>query len=234
MKIKALGLASFMGLMSSLAVANEPNIQKNVLHLQAEASRQVANDQMSAVLYIERSDKNPTALATQINQLMNEALQTAKKFPQVEVKTGSQNTYPVYDDDHLKLKQWRTRAQLELKSTDFKAASLLISNLQQQFQTQGINFSISDERRKQVEDELIVEASKNFQSRAQLLSKAWNSKGYQLGQVNINTNYYQPPIAYRAEMVMATAKMADAVPAQDVESGESKLTVNASGSIHLY
>lgn len=218
---------------SSLAMAEETFL-KNVLHIQAEASQDVANDQMKAVLYIERSDKNPTQLATQINQLLNNAVQIAKKYPQVQLQTGSQNTQPIYDDNNLKLKQWRTRAQIELTGQDFKATSQLISELQEQFNTQSIGFSVSDQKRKQVEDELMVTASKNFQQRAQLLSKAWNAKGYQLGQVNINTNYYQPPVMYRSEMMMASPKMADAVPAQDVQSGESKLSVSANGSIQLY
>jgi predicted secreted protein len=44
----------------------------------------------------------------------------------------------------------------------------LISELQQSFQTQSINFSVSDEQRKKVENELMIEASKNFQQRAQI------------------------------------------------------------------
>ena len=149
-------------------------IKYNILNFQAEATRQVSNDEMHAVLFIEKSHKQPAELSTQITQLMNQALNVAKKYPQVKVETGSQTTYPVYDNDSTKLKEWRGRAEINIESTDFKAASQLVSELQQNFQTQSINFTVSDAQRKKVENELMTEASKNFQQRAQILSQAWN------------------------------------------------------------
>ncbi len=38
-----------------------------------------------------------------------------------------------------KLKEWRGRAEVRIESTDFKSASQLVSELQQNFQTQSIN-----------------------------------------------------------------------------------------------
>lgn len=103
---------------------------------------------------------------------MNQAMMLAKKYPQVKVETGSQTTYPVYDNENRKLKEWRGRAEVQIESTDFKAASQLVSELQQNFQTESINFTVSDAQRKKVENELMIEASKNFQQRAQMLSQA--------------------------------------------------------------
>ena len=91
---------------------------------------------------------------------------------------------------------------------------------------------MSDRQRKNVENELLVEASKNFQQRAQLLTQAWNKSGYQLVNLNMNTNNYTPrPIAMRAN----TAKfaVAEAAPAPDMAAGESKMTVNANGTIQF-
>jgi predicted secreted protein len=138
----------------------------------------------------------------------------------------------VYDNDSQKLKEWRGRAEIRLKSTDFKAVSQLISELQQNFQTQSINFTVSDAERKKVENELMVEASKNFQQRAQMLTSAWNKSGYQLVNLNLNTNnYYPQPVMMRANMAKFAG--AEAADAQNVEAGESKITVNANGSIQF-
>ena len=138
----------------------------------------------------------------------------------------------MYENDNQKLKEWRGRAEVQIESKDFKAASQLISELQQNFQTQSINFSVSDEQRKKVENELMVEASKSFQQRAQIITQAWNKTGYNLVNLNLNTsNYYPQPVMMRASM----AKFADvaAAPPQDVAAGESKVTVNANGAIQL-
>lgn len=203
----------------------------NLVNIQAEATRQISNDEMHAVLFIEKSSKQPTELSAQINQLMNWAMGIARKYPQVKVETGSQTTYPVYDNDSRKLKEWRGRAEIRLEGTDFRMTSQLISELQQQFQTESINFTVSDAQRKKVENELMVEASKNFQQRAQLLSQAWNKGQYTLVNLNLNTNNYIPQPLMRSSM--AKFAVAEAAPAQDVAAGESKITVNANGSIQL-
>ena len=216
---------------TAFAQSNE-TINYNLINIQAEASRQVSNDEMNAVLYIEKSNKQPTELANQINQLMSQAVQTAKKYPSIKIETGSQSTYPIYDNDSQKLKEWRGRAEIRIESTDFKSASQLISELQQNFQTQSINFTVSDAQRKKVENELVVEASKNFQQRAQTLAQAWNKGGYNLVNLNLNTsNYSNQPVPRMAMMKAASAPLE--IADQQMAGGESKISVNASGTIQL-
>ena len=207
------------------------NLNYQIINLQAEASREVSNDEMQAILFIEKSNRQPAELAAQMNQLMSQAIQSARKYPQVKVKTGSQSTYPIYDTDNRKLKEWRGRAEIQINSQDFKAASQLISELQQNFQTESISFSVSDQQRKTVENELMIEASKNFQQRAQAVSKAWNKNQYTLVNLNLNTNNYFPQPMVRSSMSKLAS--AEAMPVQDMSAGESKISVNANGSIQL-
>ena len=216
----------------NLAHADDSTLNYNIVNVQADASRQVSNDEMHAVLFVEKNHKQPAELSAQITQLMNQATALEKKYPTVKLKTGSQTTYPIYDNDSQKLKEWRGRAEVQIESKDFKAASQLISELKQNFQTASINFTVSDEQRKKVENELITEASKNFQQRATLLAQAWNKSGYNLVNLNLNTsNYYPQPIMMRTSM--AKMAMAEAAPAQDVAAGESKITVNANGTVQF-
>ena len=183
--------------------ADDNSLNYNIANVQADATRQVSNDEMHATLFVEKSHKQPAELSAQISQLMNQATALGKKFPTVQLKTGSQTTYPIYDNDNQKLKEWRGRAEVQIESKDFKAASQLISELQQSFQTASINFTVSDEQRSKVENELIAEASKNFQQRAQLLAQAWNKSGYNLVSINLNTsNFYPQPMMMRASMVI--------------------------------
>ena len=151
--MRLLALTSFI-LASTLATgafaAPAESMNYNIVNLSAEASREISNDEMHAVLYIEKSNKQPAELATQINQLMSQAIATARKYPTVKIETGTQSTYPIYDNDNRKLKEWRGRAQIRLESKDFKAASQLIAELQQNFQTESINFKVSDEKRKKL------------------------------------------------------------------------------------
>ena len=212
--------------------ADDNTLNYNIANVQADATRQVSNDEMHATLFVEKNHKQPAELSTQITQLMNQAITLGKKYPTVKLKTGSQTTYPIYDNDNQKLKEWRGRAEVQIESKDFKAASQLIGELQQSFQTASINFTVSDEQRSKVENELIAEASKNFQQRAQLLAQAWNKSGYNLVSINLNTsNFYPQPMMMRASM--AKMEMADSAPVQDVSARESKITVSANGSVQF-
>lgn len=233
MRYLTASLLTFAALSSPYALAqqNDP-LNYNLISLQAEASQNISNDEMHATLYIEKSNKQPAQLATEINQLMNSAVTIAKKYPSVKFETGTQSTYPIYDNDNRKLKEWRSRAQVRLESADFKATSQLIAELQSNFQTQSINFSVSNAKRQKVENELIIQASKNFQQRAQSLAQAWNKPSYQLVNLNINTNNFShQPVMPRAAMMKAS--MADAVPEQEMAAGESSLNVVVNGSIQL-
>lgn len=225
------GILVFSGLLSCTVFAQENTIRYNMVNLQANASRQVLNDEMQVVLYIEKNNKQPATLASEVTQTMNQALAIARQYPQVKTTTGTQSTQPIYDDKN-KLKEWRSHAELRLEGTDFKAISQLVSQLQNNFQTQNISFNVSEAQRKKVENELMIEASKQFQQRAESLSKVWNKSGYQLVNLNINTNSNVYPQPYlRASMAMKAPM--DSAAAQEISAGETKINATADGTIQL-
>lgn len=222
--------ASILGLTAHPALADSDNTPRyRLIQLQADATREVANNQMEAILFTELNSKSPASLSQDISKILNEAMRQAAKYPQVKVSTGAQNTYPVYDDKN-KLSSWRARAQIELKSTDFKATSDLIAALQERMQVQSINFSVSDQERKRVESELLVEASQAFQQRARLVQQSWQATGFELVSMDLNAvNNERPPIMYamKARDSMGQAE------SQNVQGGNSQIRVNASGSVQL-
>lgn len=221
-----------LALGSSAIAADQVGLNYNILQLQAEASREVNNDQMQVILYVEKSSKQPADLANQITQNMNYALRLSQKYPQIQTKTGTQSTYPVYSDNKS-LKEWRARAELRFQSNDFKAMSQLISELQNSFQTESIQFTVSDKQRQIVENELMIEASQNFQKRAKNLAQVWNKPNYQIVNLNVETNNqsYAPQPYLRASFTKVAS--AEALVSQDVSAGNSKINVNINGSIQL-
>lgn len=222
-------LSSLLGMSYSASAETDQKPQYRLIQLQADATREVTNNQMEAVLFTELNSNSPAELSQNITKVLNEAMRQAAKYPQVKVSTGAQSTYPVYDDKN-KLKSWRSRAQIELKSIDFKATSDLIAALQNNMQVQSINFSVSDTERKRVENELMVEASQAFQQRARLLQQSWQATGYELVSLDLNAvNNERPPIMY----AMKARGAADAMESQNVQGGNSELRVNASGSVQL-
>lgn len=226
---------SFMAVLAAACMTNAAHAdsapEHQVIGLQAEVSRDVQNDLMQATLFTEINSSNPTTLARDVNVIINDAVNTAKRYSTVRVSTGAQNTYPVYNDKN-KLTGWRARAEVQLKSTDFKATSELIALLQSKMQVENVNFSVSPEQQRKVENELMSEISGVFRERASIVQKSWGANAYELVRMDINTSTDQPrpyPMFARA----ASMKMEDAVAPQQVEGGDSKLRVQANGSIQL-
>ena len=229
---RVIAIALGLGLSSVSLFASAESNEHRLVSLQAEVVREVANDEMQASLYTELNDKDATSLANKINRIINTALQRAKSYDQVKIKTGNQNTYPVYDDKQ-RLQHWRGRAEVVITSRDFKQASQLIAQLQEDLRLGNISFSVSEQQRKAVENELMIDASKSFQQRVQLLLTPWNATRYELVNLQINTsnssNYRMP----MAVMMGGAPSAENKIQSQSYEGGESEVRVTVNGTVQL-
>jgi predicted secreted protein len=230
---KWLYLAASLALTLTLAgtaLAAEPTPRYNTIELQADAQREVANDTLSASLYVELNDANPAALANAINKAANEALRLAKEYKSVRVRLGNNQTYPVYAKGNV-LQGWRGRAETRIESRDFEAASGLIGKLQAGMQLGSLSFSVSPEARRQAENELIAEAIGAFKARAEIVRGALAGRGYKIARLNVNSGSSTPPP--RFPMARALAAGAPEVAAPNLEGGVSLVTVTVGGAIEV-
>jgi predicted secreted protein len=223
-------LAGMLGAATALAQAPLDPVRFNQVDLQAEVSREVPNDLMSASLFAEVSDPSAPKVADQLNRLTAEALKTAGEFKTVKARTGYAQTYPVYDRAN-KLTGWRGRSEIRLESKDAPAIAALIGRLQSTMQLGGVAFTVSPEVRRQVENELITEGVAAFRARADIATKALGGRTYKIRRVGLNTGGFAPgPRPYaRAQMAPAAAEIAP--PA--FEAGTSMVNVVANGTIEV-
>lgn len=230
-----MGVLKWLFLAASLALAvpvlgADPAPRYNVVELQAEAQRELANDTLTANLYVELNDANPVALATAVNKVSNEALRVAKEFDGVRVRSGNNQTYPVYAKGNV-LQGWRTRAEIRLESKDFAAASRLIGKLQASMQLGNTAFSVSPEARRKAENELIAEAIVAFKARAEIVRGALAGRSYKIQRLNANNGYSAPPPRFALARAMAAGAPEVAAPA--LEGGVSMITVTVGGAIEV-
>lgn len=206
-------------------------LQYGLVSFAASASRKVANDQINASLSKTAQNKSSAEVQNQIATTLNQAMAIARKYPQVQVTSGNQATYPQYDKNQ-KIIGWTGNATLNLKSTDTVAASKLIADLQAFMTMDNLAFTVSDAKRKEVEQALMVDASRNFQQQATALLPAWGAQSYQLVNVEFNQgNEYHPRA--RVMPMMAMAKMENAVADQDFQAGDTSITVTVNGTVQL-
>ena len=223
-------VASAALVLSGASFAAEPAPRYNVFELQAEAQREVANDTLAATLYAELNDVNPATLANMINKAANEALRIAKDAKNVRVRSGSNQTYPVYAKGNV-LQTWRGRAEIRIESRDFEAASGLIGKLQAGMQLGSLNFAVSPEARRLAENELTAEAIAAFKARAEIVRGALAGRSYKVQRLNLSSSQNAPPPRYAVARALAAA--APEVAAPDIEGGASRIIVTAAGTIEV-
>ncbi|MEQ1774089.1 MAG: SIMPL domain-containing protein [Burkholderiales bacterium] len=200
----------------------------NSVELQAEAQREVQNDLLNALLYVELEDASPAAVASAVNKRVNDALRIAKDVKGVRVRSGNNQTYPVYSKNNT-LQNWRGRGEIRIDSGDFEAASNLIGKLQANMQLGNISFSVSPETRRTVENELITEAIAAFKARAEIVKTALAGRSYKLQRLNLASSYNTP----QPRLTMARAASSAEVAAPNLEGGVSQVTIRANGAVEI-
>lgn len=200
-------------------------VRTNLVTLQTQVVRQVPNDIAQALLAVEAEDQDPARLADTVNRVMAEALDAARQAREVKVETGGYATRPVYTKNVLS--HWRATQELRLESRDIGALTRLIAKLQGRLQLKWMDFRVSPEQRRKVENELITEALNAFKERVGVARAGLGFKGYDIVDININTggNEIRPMQAMRA--------MAAEISAPALEAGTSEVTVVVSGTVRM-
>src|SRR5204862_3120941 len=180
-----IALAAFI---SCSAQAQHPHHGElaDVVNLQAEASREVENDQLVAVLAAEAQGANPAELAETVNRKMAEALKSAKEVPSVKLRSGNYQTLPQRGKDG-RIEAWQVSQELRLETADVPAAVKLIGRLQQGLNVRSMAMRLVPQTRRQAEDALIAEAVAAFDARADVVRKALKGKSYNVRELNIGS-----------------------------------------------
>lgn len=211
-----------------LACCTTGALAGTTVDLSAEASLPAANDLAQAVVYAEAGGSDPAELARRINQEIAEALRTIRRDSAVSVKTGQQQTYPVYNANR-KIDGWRMRSELQLESRDSAGLSDLLGRLQQmRLALASVSQRPSPDTRRTVEEAATREALQAFERRAALVAGALG-RSYRIRQLSIQQAGFAPP----GPMLRAARGMAAEAVAAPLEAGESQVAVSVSGQIEL-
>lgn len=210
--------------------AAQPATAPNDTHrvsFSVEREREVENDRVQVMLSATDEDADPAALAHRINETMAWAFAKAKAVPAVRARSGSYQTYPVTEKG--KIRRWRASQQLILESEDTSAAAHLAGALQARLQMNGLDFSVSPERRRRVEDELIDETLAAMRSRADRIRKDLAATRFELIHADITTGGAGGPVP-----VMRAMAAEAAAPAPSFEAGTSRVRVTVNATIRLH
>jgi predicted secreted protein len=221
--MKSALLFAALALFSGCALTHEREPQFDVVSLEAQASREVQNDELVAVLAVEQHGPDPAALAETVNRRMAEALKLAGAIPTVKAHSGNYQTFPRHDRNQ-RIEGWQVSQELRLESADFDAVTRLIGRLQEHLVVRSMAVRLSPEARRAAEDALIAEAIAAFRARAELVREAMKAASYRVRSLDLGTAGGSPPRPLEMRAMAAPVAL---------EAGMSQVTVSASGSIQL-
>lgn len=190
--------------------------------------QEVPNDTLVAVMFVQQEGQKQSAVSDEVNRTMAWALERARAVSAVKAQTLSYSTSPVYAE--RRIVGWRARQSLRLESTDTKAVSALMGELQERMGVESVGYEVSRAAREQVEARLIEQAISDFRNRAERVAASMHRPGWRLVDMNVGTGGYQPsPVMFRTQM--AKAEGMSAAPA--IEAGQNSISVSVSGTVEL-
>ncbi|MBD8088987.1 SIMPL domain-containing protein [Pseudomonas fluorescens] len=202
-------------------------------NLQASADRAVPNDTLTVVILTESTSANTKVLYSLTNQALSHISERVKGHDGVKFKPVTRNVKPLYRDDSKGDPQvigWSEQASVQLQSKSFAELYDLVEQVLKDpkapVRVGSISYSLSDEAAQSVGDELYDTALKNINHRAKVV-------GTGLGQAEINIDelsFNGPYTSGGAPVVMMRAKVASMSAPGAMDSGESKVRVDLSGS----
>ncbi|MES9881615.1 MAG: SIMPL domain-containing protein [Sedimenticola sp.] len=215
-------------LLSPAISAEEAPLTYDRISLSASAGEEVENDTLKAIMFSQKEGKESGRLSREVNRAVSSAVEQAKKVTGIKVQTLDYTTNPVYHKSVVS--GWRVRQSISLESTDSGLLSELIGSLQKQLEVNNIAYTLSAERRQEVENQLISDALIHFSERANLISSEMGRSGYRLVEMEIASGNHPPQ--RRTSMRPRVLAMSSAPPPA-LEAGTRRVEISISGIIEL-
>ncbi len=206
--------------------AGEADYHYDRINLRSNASAEVDNDTLIAVLYAQQEGTEPGLLSDGVNRLITQAVNEAKRNEDIKVQTLGYRTSPIYQQQRLA--GWRVRQSIRLQSMNSESLSRLLNKLQSSLALESVSYKISPEQRESVEEALTLQAIEAFRKRAELVTKQLGRSDYRLVEMTIQSSD-QTPLPMRANM-MALER---AAAAPTLAAGSQTVQIEVIGTIEL-
>jgi uncharacterized protein len=217
--------------LASAGAADEaqPPAAATILHLNERAERQMPRDELVLLLRVETTAKAPRDAQAEANRRMAAALDEVKKVATLSVETPAMNVFEIRETDRPPV--WKATETLQLRSKDFAAALTLLGKLEDQgLLVSALNFDVSREALKGVEDALTAEALKRLRARAEAIAAAMGLAVDHVRRVQIGDAGEPGPRPLEYAIVRQRAA---AMPAPAAEAGEAPVSVMVSAEVWL-
>jgi uncharacterized protein YggE len=214
-----------------------------------------ANDEASVSFSVEEQDKDRALATARVNQKMKQGTEIVRREdPQAELKTINYYTFPVYPEvpDGVRPLSaqaqaarripigWRVGQSLEVRTRNLSHLPKTVAASQKVLNLAGIDYHLSRELTRQLDDERIAATWRNLNERIASIARAM---GRSVHDAVIDTvdfegsgNYagMQGPMAQRAMVAgSAVRKQEESMPEPSFEPGETTVQMQVVGKVRF-
>lgn len=192
-----------------------------------EVTRSIDKDLMQVQLNSQKTGKKLSELKQQVSANLNKVLELVKQQKGIQIQSNGVNSYANYDPKG-KVSAWVVEGSIQLESQDIEVLAKILDNLGDDIGISYVDFSVSQQKLASLEDEMTLDAIKQFQHKAEIIQKGLNAKGYHIKDVQLNSpGDFSSQQNYAAVSLMAKSEKEN-VP---LVAGKASISANATGSI---
>lgn len=209
------------------------NTLNNIINFTVQAEKELNRDTMQATLFVEEEGENAEKLTNQVTTALNNAIAQTKAVDTVTIKSNNISSHARYSTQGKK-NGWVVRGDLVLKSKNPTALSQLIKQLNDnKILTEGVDFSLSADKLKNVEDEITQLALEKFKQRAYFIQTVMNAKSYKILSLTLQTPEDMYVYSARATTMMSKSAVPEASDPMTLENGKTTLKTTIEAKIQL-
>ncbi len=213
-----------------LSITQTTTNKQSSFDVTGEGKVATAPDRAEISLGIQANEPTVKAVQDKGNQVINQITQDllALGVDRADIKTTNYSLYPNYDyrSGTQKITGYALNVNVQVKAKDFAKITQIVDTATKDGANQvgGISFTLSDEKKKEVEDEVRAEAVKQAKAKAESLSSL---AGVKLGRIiNISENaggdrIYPVPMMAKAEAMDAVGNGGGTAAPTNVEPGST-------------
>lgn len=203
-----------------------------VLRLSETATVMVTPDELAASLRAEAAAPNAQDAQRRVNEMVRDAVATAKAVPGINVATGGYSVWRVAPSVADRSERWQAGQTLNLSGKSAEAMLKLVGDLQQKGLAEGsLGWRLSRETERTARKEATKEALSALRGRADEAADVLGLKFASFKEVRLDN--VSPVMMPRQQVGMVRSSMAGAAPPPTAEADELPVTASAEADILL-
>jgi len=188
----------------------------------------VANDEVVVSYRIEAKGNSAQRLRKQVDEIAAKVSERLKR-ERVKHKTTNRTLNPVWESGFFSTKSWELVQSGRIETEDVDAVPGWLADIETAgVKLDGLQFQISDKRRRQIEERVRKEAIHNFRAKAGTIAEGVAVRSYRIIDMRTDSRRDVAPMVMRANKLESYASVSEA---PSLAGGESKIRITVSGTI---